>query len=252
MFSSHKLSKYNSIKHYFFNKKGGHSLGVYKSLNCGYGSLDSNKKVKKNLDTACKKLKSKYKKLVILNQIHSNKFYFINNLKEIKKKITGDALITNQRKIILGVLTADCAPILIYDHKLNIISAIHAGWKGAFKGIIPKVISFLFKYGSKPENLIAVIGPCISQKNYEVKNDFKKKFIKQSKLNRVFFKKIKKRTYFSLNKYINSQLKSLGLKQIEIIDKNTYNSKNNFFSARRAKHNKECDYGRNISIIMIK
>ena len=105
--------------------------------------------------------------------------------------------------------------------------------------------------GSESKNLIATVGPCISQKSYEIKKDFKTKFLKQSKKNEIFFKKIKNKTYFCLNKYIYYQLKSLGLKKIDIIDKDTYNHKNNFFSARRSIHKKENDYGRNISIIMI-
>ena len=98
---------------------------------------------------------------------------------------------------------------------------------------------------------MAAIGPCISQKSYEIKKDFKNKFLNQSKKNEIFFKKNKNKTYFGLNKYVYYQLKSLGLKKIDIINKDTYNPKNNFFSARRAIHKKENDYGRNISIIMI-
>ena len=158
----------------------------------------------------------------------------------------------NKKNVVLGILTADCAPIIIYDPKLKIISAIHAGWKGAYKEIIKKVVNFLIKSGSDTKDLVAAIGPCIAQKNYEIKSDFKLKFLKQNTVNRTFFKKIKKKTYFSLNKYVYYQLKSLGLKKIDLIDKDTYNPKNNFFSARRAIHNNQNDYGRNISLIMIK
>ena len=249
MIKSKKLSKYKTISHGFFNKKGGQSKGIYKSLNCGIGSSDSKKNIKKNLSFVCKKINPSYKKLVLLKQIHSNKFHFLN--KNYKRKLVGDALITNQKKIIIGVLTADCVPILIYDKNHKIISAIHAGWKGAYKGILKKVIKFLLKNGSQSKNLIAAIGPCISQKNYEVKNDFKVKFLKQSKKNQFFFKKVRNKTYFSLNKYVYYQLRCLGIKKIDIIDKDTYNPKNNFFSARRSIHKKENDYGRNISIIMI-
>jgi len=252
LIKSRKLSKYKKINHGFFNKKGGQSKGIYKSLNCGIGSSDNKKNIKKNLRFVCKKINPTYKKLVLLNQIHSNKFHFLNkNYKNYKKKLIGDALITNQKKIIIGVLTADCVPILIYDKNRKIISAIHAGWKGAYKGIVKKVINFLLKNGSESKNLIAAIGPCISQKSYEIKKDFKTKFLKQSKKNEIFFKKIKNKTYFCLNKYVYYQLKSLGLKKIDIINKDTYNPKNNFFSARRSIHKKENDYGRNISIIMI-
>ena len=161
-------------------------------------------------------------------------------------------MITNKKKIILGILTADCVPVIIYDPKLKFVSAIHAGWKGAYKQIIKKVVKFLIKLGSNPKDLVASIGPCITQKNYEIKYDFKLKFLKQNVKNKIFFKRVKRKTYFSLNKYVYSQLKSLGLKKIDLIDKDTYNPKNKFFSARRAIHNNQNDYGRNISLIMIK
>ena len=251
MFYSKKLSKETHIKHCFFNRLGGKSKGIYKSLNCGRGSLDKKKCVNKNIVIACKKISKSYKKLILLNQIHSNKFFLIKNFKFSEKKLIGDALITDQKKVIIGILTADCAPVLIFDKKLKIISAIHAGWKGAYKGIIQKVIKEFKKRGSESENLIAAIGPCISQKNYEIQNDFKRKFLKQSKKNKFFFKKIKNKTYFSLNKYVVSKLKKLGIKKIDIIDQDTYNQKNNFFSARRSLHKKQDDYGRNISLIMI-
>ena len=251
MIFSKKLLKHKSIKHSFLNRSGGVSIGIYKGMNCGKGSLDQKKNVKKNLITACKKISSSYIKLVLLNQTHSNKYHFINNY-NLKKNYKGDALITKKKKLILGILTADCAPIFIYDKELKLISAIHAGWKGAYKGIVKRVVKFFVKKGSKLENLIAAIGPCISQKNYEVGNDFKKKFLKQTNKNRIFFERKKNKTYFSLNKYIYFQLKQLGIKKIDIIDKDTYNPRNQFFSARRSKFNGENDYGRNISLIMIK
>ena len=252
MYYSKKLSKYSSISHCFLNRNGGYSKGIYKSLNCGKGSLDNKNNVNKNLRIACKKINSSYKKLILLNQIHSNKFYFFDkkNINHKNRKL-GDALITKDKKIIIGILTADCVPILIYDKKLKIISAIHAGWKGAYKGIIKNVIKYLLINGSEPKNLVAAIGPCINQKNYEVKKDLISKFLKQSKKNKIFFKKLKKKTYFSLNKYVYNQLKNLGLKEIDVIKKDTYDPTNNLFSARRSLGLNHMDYGRNISIIMI-
>jgi hypothetical protein len=252
LIKSKKLSKFQQINHGFFDKKGGKSTGIYKSLNCGIGSSDSKKNVLNNLKVVCKKINCSSKNLILLNQIHSNKFYFINkNYKFKKKKLNGDALITNIKKIALGVLVADCVPILIYDKNLKIISAIHAGWKGVYKEIIKKVVKFLIKKGSNTKNLVAVIGPSISEKSYEVQKDFKSKFLKKDKQSKFFFKIRKNKTYFGLNKYVYYHLKKLGIKNLEIIKKNTFDPKNNFFSARRSIQNKENDYGRNISVIMI-
>ena len=127
---------------------------------------------------------------------------------------------------------------------------MHAGWRGIYKKIVVKVIKFL-KKGSNLNDLTVSIGPCISQKSYEVKKDFITKFIKKDKKNKVFFKKVKNKTYFSLNKCVLYQLKKTGIKNIEIINKDTFTKDNNFFSARRSLLRKEIDYGRNISVIMI-
>ena len=251
MIKSKKLNRYKNIRHAFFNKLGGNSKGIYKSLNCGPGSSDKKKDIQKNLKTVLKKIKSVSKKIILLNQIHSNKFYYINKKSMLKKKFNGDALITNQKNIPIGVLTADCVPILIYDKNISMIAAIHAGWKGAYKDIVKNVIEFMLKKGCTSKNMTAVIGPCISSKNYEVKNDFINKFINKDKKNEIFFKKIKNKTYFSLNKYIYYELKKLNVRNIDIINKDTFDIKNNFFSARRSISRNENDYGRNISIIMI-
>ena len=251
MIKSKKLSKFLNLKHGFFNKKGGKSKGIYSSLNCGVGSSDLKKNVISNLQIVCKKVGIPKKKIALLHQVHSNKFYLIKNNNCNSKKIKADALITNIKNIAIGVLTADCTPILIYDKNKKIISAIHAGWKGAYTGIVKKVVKFLIKKGSNPDDLIAVIGPCILKKNYEVQKDFVNKFIKKDEQNKKFFNITNKKTYFSLNNYVYYQLKTLGIKNIEIINKDTFDPKNKFFSSRRSAKNKESDYGRNISVIMI-
>jgi len=249
---SKKLCKFKEIKHGFFNRSGGKSSGIYKSLNCGIGSSDNKKNIIKNLKIVCKKIRCSDKKLVLLHQIHSNKFAFINEKYNFnKKKIKGDALITNINKVAIGVLTADCVPILIYDKKLKIISAIHAGWKGAYKKITSKVIKFFLKKGSELKNIYAIVGPSITKKNYEVKEDFKQRFLKKDRKSLKFFISKKNKTYFSLNKYVYFQLKEIGVKNLELIDKDTFDKKNNFFSARRSIQNNKEDYGRNISIIMV-
>ena len=252
MITSKKLSKFKSITHGFFDRQKGTSRGIYKSLNCGLGSHDNKKKVLKNLKIVCKKIKCSPKNLILLNQIHSSKYYFINKKNKINKKFKGDALITNLNKVAIGILTADCVPILIYDKKLKIVSAVHAGWRGIYKKIVVKVIKFFKKKGSNAENIYAAIGPSITKKNYEVKNDFKQKFLKKNKKNSIYFNTKNNKTYFSLNNYIYNQLKHKGIKNIELINKDTFDKKNNFFSARRSNQYNERDYGRNISIIMIK
>jgi len=249
---SKKLKKFSNIKHGFFNRKGGVSSGIYKSLNCGIGSHDKKKNVLTNLKIVSKKIGCQQKKLVLLHQTHSNKFSFIDkNYKFNKNRIKADALITNVKNVPISILTADCAPILFYDNKKKIIGAIHAGWRGAYKKILSKIVKYLLKKGSILNNLHFVIGPSISQKNYEVGIEFKKKFYKQDKKNIKYFKNYKNKIFFSLNDYIMGQLKALKIKNIEIIKKDTYNQKNNFFSSRRSKKNNH-DYGRNISVIMIK
>jgi len=252
MIKSKKLSKFRYLEHGFFNRRGGESIGIFKSLNCGPGSSDSKKNVLKNIKIVSKKINNKSKKIVLLNQIHSNNFHFINkNLKTPSNKLTGDALITNKKNTAIGILTADCAPILLHDETNKMIAAIHAGWKGAYKGIIEKVIKFMIKEGCSPKNITAVIGPCISVNSYQVRQNFIKKFMQQSKKNKVFFKKIRDKNYFNLNKYIYFQIKRLKIKKIDIIKKDTFIAKNNFFSARRSIRQNKGDYGRNISVIMI-
>jgi len=251
LIKSKKLSKFKNLQHAFFNRLGGKSTGVFKSLNCGLGSSDKKKIVLKNLEVVSNKIKASPKKIVLLNQVHSNKFHYISKNSKLNDKFEGDALVTDKKNIPIAVLTADCAPVLIYDENKEMVAAIHAGWKGAYKDIVKRVVKFMIKKGCSPKNITAVIGPCISVNNYQVRQDFIKKFVKKDKKNMLFFKKTKNKNYFNLNKYIHSQLKSLNIKKIDIINKDTFNTKNNFFSARRSISYNESDYGRNISIIMI-
>jgi len=230
---------------------GGKSTGIFKSLDCRPNSYNNKKNILKNLAVVGNKIKTKRKKIILLNQVHGSRFHYISMYSKFNNKFEGDALVTDKRNIPIAVLTADCAPILIYDDNKKMIAAIHAGWKGAYKDIVKKVLKFMIKKGCSPQNITAAIGPCISSNNYEVREDFIKRFIKKDKKNIIFFKKTKDKNYFSLNRYIHFQLKSLNIKKIDIIDKDTFNIKNNFFSARRSISYNENDYGRNISIIMI-
>ncbi len=252
MILSKKLSNQKKIIHGFFNRVGGKSKGIYKSLNCGLGSGDKKNKVKENLNIVKNKISKNSKNIYLVHQVHSNKFVFLDKKNQLKKtKIKADAIITNQQKLPIAVLTADCVPLLIYDKNNDMVAVIHAGWKGAYKGIVNKVIGFMKNKGCKSNNIIAAIGPCISQKNYNVQEDFQKKFLKKNKKNKIFFKKKRKIIYFDLPNYIKSQLKSNKITNIDTINIDTFVKKNNFFSARRSLRLKHGDYGRNISIIMI-
>jgi len=251
LITSKKLNKLNGISHGFFNRCGGKSKGIYKSLNCGPGSNDKKINIYENLKIVKSKINKNCKNIILLNQIHSNKFIFINKNYKKKRKFKADAIITNQKKLPIGILTADCVPILICDKKKNIIAAIHAGWKGAYKNILTRVIKFMLKKDCHIKDIHVAIGPCISQKNYNVKEDFFKKFIKKDKKNTKFFKKRKNLLYFDLPGYIKSQLKIMKISNIDHINIDTFEYKNNYFSARRSIRLKHDDYGRNISIIMI-
>ncbi len=250
MIKSKILRNQKYLSHYFFNRLGGTSKGIYKSLNCGNGSKDKSANITKNLKIVSKKIGCASRNLVSLNQIHSNKVYKINSVP--KKRMAGDAMITNKKNIAISILTADCAPILIVDKKKKFVGAIHAGWKGAFKGIVKKTIQLLKKNGCSEKDMAVCIGPCIKKNSYEVKDDFFKLFKDKNKKNVKFFKFKKKKIFFNLSEYIKSQFHENGVKKIDIIRKDTYNLKNNFFSSRRSKKNRHNDYGRNISTIMIK
>jgi YfiH family protein len=231
---------------------GGVSKGIYKSLNCGIGSKDKKNNVKKNLEIVKKKIGKKSKEIFLVKQIHSNKFIFLSENTKIKNRsINADAIITKKKNFPIAILTADCVPILLFDRKRKMIAAIHAGWRGAFKGIINKVIKFMLKKGCNKKDITAAIGPSIAQKSYNVRIDFKNKFIKKHKKNKIFFKNIKNLIYFDLTNYIKSELKFNKISKIDMVNIDTYDKKNNFFSARRSLKLKHDDYGRNISIIMI-
>ena len=252
MLNSKKLSKFSEINHGFFNKNGGVSEGIYKSLNCGIGSKDKKNNIKKNLKIVKRKIGKKSKEIFLVKQIHSNKFIFLSKNSKIKNRsINADAIVTEKKKFPIAILTADCVPLLLFDKKRKMIAAIHAGWKGALKGIINKVIKFMLKKGCSRKDITVAIGPSITQKNYNVKLNFKNKFIKKHKKNKIFFKNINKLIYFDLPNYIKSQLKFNKISKIDMINIDTYDKKNNFFSARRSIKLKHDDYGRNISIIMI-
>jgi len=247
MFYSKKLNKFKSIKHCFFSRRNGFSKGLYKSLNCGRGSKDSKKKIKKNLNYVSQKMFINKNELILMNQTHSNKVIEIKK-SNFKNKINSDAMITKVKGLALGVVTADCVPILIYDIKNEIVGCIHAGWKGAFTGIIKNTINKIKELNSNSK-IFASIGPCIGRESYEVDLVFYKKFLNKSKKNKkYFFPKNKNKKLFNLRKFVADRLVELKV-IVDHVNRDTFKEKANFFSYRRSCKFKQNDYGRCISVI---
>ena len=250
MIYSKKLQQHKKIKHCFFSKKNGVSEGIYESLNCGIGSKDKQENVNKNLKIVANRMNVPSNNLILMHQSHSNKVIFFNEKNKLEKKFNSDALITNLKGFAIGVLTADCVPILIYDETNKIIGCIHAGWKGALSGIIKNTISKI-KKGKKQTQIYASVGPCIGNKSYEVGLDFYKKFISKSKKNKSYFTfKNKNKKFFNLRKFVCDKLKLQNVK-IDHVNRDTFKESHNFFSFRRTSILKESDYGRCISVIRL-
>ena len=252
MYYSSKLNKFTNLKHCFFSRKDGVSEGYYKSLNCGLGSNDDEKNVLKNLELVSNKINCKKESLITLNQKHTNQVVHFNNDSSVKNKLTGDAIVSEVKNIGIGILTADCAPIFFYDPKKKIIGCVHSGWKGALNGIIKNTIKKFNELDSKNSDLIAVVGPCIGKKSYEVQKDFFNKFISFDKNNKNFFNKVNNDKFlFDLRGFINKQILNLDIKNIENIEMDTFSQNDFFYSYRRSQLNKENDYGRCISVILM-
>ena len=247
MFYSKKLKRLKDINHCFFSRKNGFSKGIYKSLNCGRGSKDNKKNVKKNLNYVSKKMGVKKNKLILMHQTHSNKVVEIK-VNNIRRKIKADAMITKMKNVALGVVTADCVPIILFDVKNKIIGCIHAGWKGAHSGIIKNTINKIKKLNTN-NKIYATVGPCIGKKSYEVDLLFFKKFVKKSNKNKKYFSiKNNQKKLFNLRKFVTDNLQDLGA-DVDQINVDTFAEKSNYFSYRRSCKLHQKDYGRCISAV---
>ena len=248
-FKIDKLDK-SEVKYGFFSRIGGLSSKNYSSLNCNINSKDKKINVIKNINLAKNTLKLKNTKLKFINQTHSAKVEIINE-RNFRNKTKADGAITKNKNISLAILTADCAPIFIYDTKKTFICAIHCGWKGCFKNIISFAIKKIKLINKTNNNLIAIVGPCLKKNNFEVDIKFKKKFINQNlKYIRFFNKKEKNsKIFFDMRGLINFQLKEMLIKNIYNINKDTYNNSNLFYSHRRTTHKGSLITGRMINII---
>ncbi len=250
MYHVKKLKKFKLINHCFFSRNGGYSKNIYKSLNCGRGSKDDKNNIQRNLFLISKKMKVNRDRLILMHQTHSNKVVSIDEKNKNKKNLRCDAIITKLKGFGLGVVTADCVPILLFDSSNKIIGCIHAGWKGALTGIIENTIKKFKKLGSN-NKIFAGVGPCIGKKSYEVDIEFYENFLNKSKKNIVYFSnKNDQKKLFNLRKFVSDKLLRLNV-VVEHVNLDTFKEKKKFFSYRRSKLLKESDYGRCISVISL-
>lgn len=240
----------NNIKHGFFTRNGGISENEYQSFNLGNHTLDSLDNIQTNKNILAKYLNIDVEKIITIKQIHSNQPIIINE-QNYHQSFTGDALITKTENLAIGVLTADCTPILVADLQQNIIAAIHSGWRSAYSGIIQNTIEKMLKLGASKQNLLAIIGPSICQKNYEVDKEFKNKFITKNKVyDKFFITKANNKFLFDLPTFNAFQFELLQIK-FHNLNLCTYEKERDFFSFRRSSQKQELNCGRQISVIML-
>ncbi|MFN3701357.1 MAG: peptidoglycan editing factor PgeF [Alphaproteobacteria bacterium] len=246
------------VFHGFFGRRGGVSKGVYNALNCGSGSDDLPENVKKNYETIAGVINIEPEHIMTVHQVHGNACITVQDkLWRADEKPQADALVTDRGGVAIGVLTADCAPVLLRGQKPDgapVIGAAHAGWKGAIGGVLDSVTQAMIDLGAEKSSLRACIGPCIAQVSYEVSEEFVQPFMDEDGENERFFMagRAENRLMFDLAGYCANKLALIGVRNVYIKDLDTYFNEEDFFSYRRATHRAEKDYGRQISLIMIK
>lgn len=251
-----EILKAPGIAHGFFGREGGVSTGIYESRNCGPGSNDAPEAVAENRRRIAAALipGGEPPQLVSLSQIHSPIVHTLPAWgSENGKRLEGDAMVTATPGLALGILTADCAPVLLADPRAKVIGAAHAGWKGALGGVLEATLEAMEKLGAQRMRIQAVIGPSISQDAYEVGWDFRDRFLELGLRNRRFFVPSDKEGHyrFDLPGYAAHRLTAAGAGSVESLGVCTYPPENGYFSFRRTTHAGEPDYGRQISAIVL-
>lgn len=244
------------VFHGFFGRLGGTSKGVYHALNCGPGSDDAIESVQENLGIVADAAGIEVDNILTLYQVHGKTCLSVDAPWPLLQRPEADAFVTDKPGIGLGILTADCVPVLFYGEKADgspVIGAAHAGWKGAVGGVLESTVAGMLACGSEMTSIRAAIGPCIGQSSYEVGPEFGVPFIAESEENERFFKPSRKPSHhmFDLPGYCAAKLASCGISKVSIKDLDTYFNEEDFFSYRRATHRGEKDYGRQISLIAI-
>jgi YfiH family protein len=246
------LSALPGIAHGFFGRTGGVSSGVFATLNCGPGSGDDRAAVRENRRRAAEAL-APGATLVNVHQIHSATAVAVTEPWALGNGPKADAMATTVPGIALGILTADCAPVLFADSRAGVIGAAHAGWKGALGGVLEAAIDAMERLGAERARIAAAIGPCISQANYEVGPEFRTRFLDPDPANSRFFVGSDRAGHFrfDLEAYAAARLGAAGLADIGRLSACTYGRETDFFSYRRTTHRRETDYGRQVSAIFL-
>ncbi|MBF96978.1 MAG: Laccase domain protein YfiH [Alphaproteobacteria bacterium MarineAlpha9_Bin4] len=244
-----KSNNLSHFQHGFFSRIGGVSKSLYSSLNCGFSSHDDRKNIIENRNRILNQFNIKIEKLIIPDQFHSNKIEVFDKNKSIYKC---DGMISISSGIAIGVLTADCCPILIGHKQKKLVGVIHAGWKGVFNGIVENFLTQVNKLGFKKNDLMFALGPCIGKSSYEVTDLFKNNFLKKYNESSIFFKpnKHKNRFNFNLRGCIISILKKNDISDIWTSRADTYKHPKKYFSYRYSVHKGCKDYGRMMSLIL--
>lgn len=238
------------IQHGFFTRRGGASSGIFQGLNCGTGSSDQSEAVAINRARAADAMDVPKDRLISTHQVHSATAIIVDG--PLTDKPKADAMITTTPGLALAVLTADCQPVLFADRTAGVVATAHAGWRGALDGVLEATLDTMEEAGAKRENTVAVIGPTISQRNYEVGPEFLDTFLQEAPENARFFANgASDRLQFDLPGYGLHRLRQAGVGHAEWIRHCTYDDAGRFYSYRRSTHAREADYGRLLSAIRL-
>lgn len=247
---SASLARLPGIGHGFLTRRGGVSDGIYDSLNCGLGTEDDGARVMENRARAVRAAGLRETPLSTAYQEHGRKVLVLEAPLDPADRPRADGMVTRIAGINLGILTADCGPVLLADPEAGIVGACHAGWKGALGGIIEETVAAMAGLGARRDRIVASLGPCIGRQSYEVGTEFPQPFIHQDPANARFFAaNACRRFQFDLAGYIESRLRALGLAGIEVTGQDTCDLEEDFFSYRRKTRRGEPDYGRQVSVI---
>jgi YfiH family protein len=243
----------SGIRHGFFTRAGGSSSGIFASLNCGYGSADDAGNVTENRARVLDAVGLARDRLVTCYQVHSAAVAVVDDVWTLAARPRADAMVTRRPGIALGILTADCAPVLFADAEAGVIGAAHAGWRGALAGVLDATVQAMAALGASPPRICAGVGPCIARASYEVGPEFPARFLAESPANAGFFVAAPRagHFHFDLAGYVALRLRRLGLARIDHSGGDTVADSHRFFSYRRSCLQKEPDYGREISVIAL-